>query len=266
MIAGIRRVAQAVRHAPLLRSLSPLWGVLRGPYLAVIRRFGASGIPVRVGGTTMRLHPDFATQNWETVEFASYKAFGEMLREGDVVYDIGAHLGTYSLVALDRIGPNGRVVAYEPHEFTRRHLEQHLAWNGGTGRTSIRTQCCGREPGEATFFFAPERAEGMNGLVPVDGFSKRVVQVSTVDAEVAQLGLVPGVIKIDVEGAEWDVLKGAERTLAQFHPRLSLSLHPAALAKLGARPDDVLGWLEARGYRTEIIGRDHEIHVIAVAR
>lgn len=266
MITILRRVAQAVRHAPLLRSFSPLWRILRDPYLAVIRRFGTHGITVRVGGTGMRLHPDFATQNWETVEFASYKAFAEMLHEGDVVYDVGAHLGTYSLVALDRIGQSGRVVAYEPHEFTRRHLERHLAWNGGTDRTVVRALCCGREPGEATFYFAPERAEGMNGLVPVDGFSKQLVEVSTIDGEVAQLDLVPSLIKIDVEGAEWDVLKGAEQTLAQFHPRLSLSLHPVALAKLGFKPEEVLGWLEARGYRTEIIDRDHEIHVVAVAR
>lgn len=266
MIAGMRRVAQAVRHAPLLRSLTPLWSLVRGPYLGLLRRLGsAKGIPVHVGGTPMRLHPDFATQNWETVEYASYRAFAEMLRPGDVVFDVGAHIGTYTLIALDRIGPSGRVVAYEPNELAGAYLKQHLEWNGGAGRADVRELCCGRNLGIATFYFMPGRAEGMNGLVPVDGFSERQVAVTTLDREVAALGLTPSVIKIDVEGAEWDVLKGAEQALKEFHPRLSLSLHPAALAKQGARPGDVLAWLADRGYKTMIIGQDHEIHVVATA-
>lgn len=266
MIAGVRRVAQAVRHAPLLRSLTPLWSVLRGPYLGLLKRLGsAKGVPVHVGGTPMRLHPDFATQNWETVEYASYRAFAEMLRPGDIVFDVGAHIGTYTLIALDRIGASGRVVAYEPNDLTSAYLKQHLEWRGGAERTNVRELCCGQSPGTATFYFMPGRAEGMNGLVPVDGFSERQVALTTLDREVAALGLTPSVIKIDVEGAEWEVLKGAEHVLADFHPRLSLSLHPAALAKRDASPEDVLLWLKERGYETTIIGQDHEIHVVARA-
>jgi hypothetical protein len=105
----------------------------------------------------------------------------------------------------------------------------------------------------------------MNGLVPVEGFNKVTVQVNTLDAEVAELGLIPCLIKIDVEGAEWDVLKGAEQTLRQYQPRLCLSLHPIALAKLGVTPETVLEWLTQRGYSYEVIARDHEIHVMAKA-
>lgn len=265
-LSRIRRVAQAVRHAPVLDSLTPVWRALRGPYLWVLKMLGsARGIPVRVGGTPMRLHPDFATQNWETVEYASYRAFAEMLRPGDVVFDVGAHIGTYTLIALDRIGALGRVVAYEPNELTSAYLKQHLEWNGGVERTIVRELCCGQSPGSATFYFMPGRAEGMNGLVPVDGFSKRQVAITTLDQEGATLELTPTVIKIDVEGAEWEVLKGAEAVLAEFHPRLSLSLHPAALAKQDARPEEVLAWLQDHGYETTIIGQDHEIHVVARA-
>ncbi|MFN8625560.1 MAG: FkbM family methyltransferase [Candidatus Binatia bacterium] len=260
----LRKFAQRVRHAPLLRSLTPLWRVMRRPYLRLINRLGSEhGIVVAVGGIRIRLHPDFATQDWETVEFESYRAFAAMLRPGDVVYDIGGHIGTYTLVALNGIGPSGRVIAYEPHAFTRRYLEQHVRWNGGEDRTLIRRACCGAVRGRAAFYCLPERTEGMSGLVPVEGFSQVLVDVTTLDQEVSILEAIPTVIKIDVEGAEWEVLRGAESTLRKYHPRLALSLHPHALESVGASGGDVLGWLVQLGYGCNVVSEDHEIHVIA---
>jgi FkbM family methyltransferase len=266
MISVLRHAAQAVRHAPLLRSFTPLWNVLRGPYLALVKRLGSrNGIAVVVGGVPLRLHPEFATQNWETLELESYRAFRALLRPGDVVFDIGAHIGTYTLIALKGIGPEGRVVAYEPHPLTRRYLEQHLEWNDGRTRTTVRTSCCGAVAGRATFYCVPDRAEGMNGLIPVDGFQSTVADVSTVDEEVHALDVIPSVIKIDVEGAEWDVLKGAAQTLRAYHPALSVSLHSKVLARMDATPADVLQWLSVLGYQHRIVSEDHEIHVIATA-
>jgi FkbM family methyltransferase len=264
MISTLRRCAQSLRHAPVLRSWTPLWSGLRRPYSRLlILLSGRHGFDVVVGGTRMRLHPEFATQSWETLEAESYRAFAGMLRQGDVVYDVGAHIGTYTLLALGKIGPAGRVVAYEPHDFTRRHLERHAEWSGDSRRILIRPLCCGAAAGSAAFYYVPGRAEGMNGLLPVDGFAAGVVDVTTIDREVTLLGLVPSVMKIDVEGSEWDVLKGAEETLRTHRPRISLSLHSAALQKVGATPAGVLAWLAAFGYNFRTVSEDHELHVIA---
>jgi FkbM family methyltransferase len=264
MMSTLRKCAQSIRHAPVLRSLTPVWSTLREPYLRVMHGLGSrSGIVITVGGTQMRLHPEFATQNWETVEAASYRAFAALLKPGDVVFDLGAHIGTYTLTALSRIGPKGCVIAYEPHEFTRRHLARHVEWSAGADRIVIRPVCCAAAEGRATFYSVPDRAEGMNGLVPVDGFERTLVHVTTIDREVHLLGVVPTVLKIDVEGAEWDVLKGAEATLANYHPRICLSLHTAALRSLGATPELVLRWLADLGYQHHTISDDHELHVIA---
>src|SRR5208283_5173574 len=132
MVSFFRRFAQSIRHAPILRSLSPVWSLLRKPYLRLLNTFAKrEGLLVSVGGYKIRLHPDFATQNWEKIEYDSYQAFAGLLRPGDTVFDIGAHIGTYTLLALQRIGAQGRVFAYEPHAFTCRYLKQHLEWNGG---------------------------------------------------------------------------------------------------------------------------------------
>lgn len=89
------------------------------------------------------------------------------------------------------------------------------------------------------------------------------MQVTTLDREVEELDLIPDIIKIDVEGAEWDVLRGAEQTLAAHGPTLILSVHPEALSKLGIAAADIEAWLKERGYDWRVIARDHEVHVIA---
>ena len=265
-LSSLRKAAQTIRHAPVLRSATPLWSALRRPYLWILNRLGSRlGIAVAIGGIEVRIHPDFATQGWESVEVESYRAFAAMLRAGDVVYDVGAHIGTYTLVALQRIGPDGRVIAYEPHAFTRSYLERHVEWNGGAGRTLIRGVCCGASAGRAKFYSVPNRAEGMNGLVPVEGFGESIIELVTLDLEVSSFEAIPNVIKIDVEGAEWEVLKGAEQTLLEFRPRIALSLHPEVLKAQGISPEHILEWLAALGYGHEIVSVDHEVHVIAAA-
>jgi FkbM family methyltransferase len=211
----------------------------------------------------MRLHPAFCTQNWETVELESYRAFANAVKPGAVIFDIGAHIGTYTLLALAKAGHTGRVVAYEPHDYTREHLLRHLEWNAAATRTIVRDVCCGASDGFAELYFVPGQAEGMTGLLPVKGFEKRLAEVVTLDSEIEKLAIAPDLIKIDVEGTEWDVLKGAEQTLKQRWPVVFLSLHPRALATRNETPDQVLDWLRDLGYSEEVIAVDHEVHVVA---
>jgi hypothetical protein len=104
---------------------------------------------------------------------------------------------------------------------------------------------------------------GDSGLLPVKGARSMMVPVRTLDSEVEELGLVPTIIKIDVEGWELEVLKGAEHILVRDHPLLFLSLHPEALARLNTSIGIVQAWLEERGYHSQVIATDHEIHLMA---
>ena len=223
---------------------------------------GRRGIKVKIADCTMRFHPIFCTQSWGEIEAESFRAFAEIIQPGAVVFDIGASIGPYTFIALAKTGPSGRVVAYEPHDYSRRHLIRHLKWNGAGAQTVVRDVCCGARDSSAEFYYVPDHVEGMSGLVPVEGFEKRVVKVVTLDDEVTSLGVKPDVVKIDVEGGEWDVLKGAEKILREIQPILFLSLHRAALAKRRETPEEVLEWLSQRGFGSEVIATDHEIHVL----
>jgi FkbM family methyltransferase len=263
--AWLRRGAQSIRHARGLRGCESLWNPLRKPYGQVLRILsGGRGLPLKIGGYTVRLDPLVANLNWETVEVEAYRAFAACVQPGDVVYDVGAHFGTYTLIALRKGGPRSRVVAYEPCELTRDYLMRHLFWNWGAEQVTVRPLCCGATRGRARFFYRPGVPEGINGLVEAGGLEATWIDVTTLDDEVATLNLIPAIIKIDVEGAELDVLKGAEGVLSAHRPRLFLSLHPGPLAKLGLTPGAIAEWLVDRRYRCQYISEDQEIHVMAV--
>lgn len=264
MVSLIRRVAQRIRHDPRLSFLDPIWSMLRKPYVTFMRVFGRRrGIAVEIAGSKMRLHPDFCSGNWENIEVESYRAFAANVQTGSVVFDVGAHIGTYTIIAVQNAGTRGRVIAYEPNASAREYLIMHLLWNNSMAQTTVRDICCGAETGTSDFFHKPGQAEGTSGLIPVEGFSRSAALISTLDQEVTSLGLVPNVIKIDVEGTEWDVLKGAEDILRRHRPVLFLSLHPGALATRNESADEVMDWLEQRGYVYEVIAVDHEVHVLA---
>ena len=130
MLSLVRRLAQRVRHSPRLSFLSPLWPVLRKPYLALMTILGQrSGIPMEIAGCRFRIHPHFCTISLEAAEAASFHAFADAVQEGARVFDIGASVGPYTMIALERAGPSGRIVAYEPDECARSYLMCHLRWN-----------------------------------------------------------------------------------------------------------------------------------------
>lgn len=220
---------------------------------------------VRVGDHPIKLSVCFATRGWEDIERDVYNAFADAVQPGDVVYDIGAHIGTYSILALKKSAPSGRVVAYEPENLARAFLERHLRSNGVEDRAIVRPICCGSDVGTASLYYREGEANGESGLLPARELRSKTVPVRKIDSEVAELGLIPTIIKIDVEGWEWEVLKGAAETLRRYRPLLFLSLHPRALATLGATAEDVQQWLTPFGYRHQVLGSDHELHVLATS-
>lgn len=266
LASQLRRMAQRVRHAPGLRSLDGVWNSVRPWYGRVLEKLsGDGGFKVEISGCPIRLSTRFAATAWESIEVANYDAFTHAVRPGAVVYDIGAHIGTYSILAIRRSAPNGRVVAYEPVDQTREFLDRHLAWNGACDRAIVRSVGCSSKNGEASLFFREGEMNGDSSLLPMVGSQSKLILLRTLDSEVAELGLVPTIIKIDVEGWEFEVLKGAERTLRRDRPSLFLSLHPRALQELQTSPEEVLRWLRERGYNCRTIAADHEIHVLATA-
>jgi FkbM family methyltransferase len=188
--------------------------------------------------------------DWEPEEYCDVMS---AIREGDHVMDIGAFWGLFSLGAARRVGPTGRVIAIEPGPRQASMLKANLRGNNFESIVECVELVCAQATDESVEFFVDPEGSMVDSAVAKPGRSARRVnrQTTTVDELVKRFNLRPGVIKIDVEGFEDLVLKGALRTLKQYQPVLFVEFHHEELALRDIESTDVLGFLENLGYECQ---------------
>ena len=146
------------------------------------------------------------------------RCMASLINPGDVVWDVGAHHGYVTLCAAQRVGPTGSVHAFEPSLRNRRLLARHVAWNGFSN-VVIHPFALSSYNGEATF-----GGTDTSKMLHLGGGSERVA-VRTADSLVTSGAIpAPTVVKIDVEGAEADLLQGAGDLLRK-NTRLVIAMH-----------------------------------------
>lgn len=160
-----------------------------------------------------------------TFEREKLELFGAALSDGDVVYDIGAHVGVYSLFAAPRVGSSGRVYAFEPLPRNLGYLEQHLALNG-IRNCSVMGVAVSSQTGAAAFDESVHPAMGHLGAAGDQTITVRTVVLD--DLVARRVIRPPSVVKLDIEGAEYDALRGAARVLSRHRPIVFVATHGAA--------------------------------------
>lgn len=144
------------------------------------------------------------------------------MRPGDVAWDIGAHIGFFTILMAGRAGAAGRVYAFEPFERNIARLTENIEANG-LHNVVVCGAAVSETSGLATFADGPTSLEGRMHA----GGATRVECVSIDDA-VAAGCRAPTLIKIDAEGAEDAVIRGARETIAAHQPRMLIEVHTAA--------------------------------------
>ncbi|MDB4891921.1 MAG: methyltransferase FkbM family protein [Gemmatimonadetes bacterium] len=163
----------------------------------------------------------------------------ELLRHlvrGMTVFDVGANAGYYTVLAGRAVGPTGQVVAIEPLTSNVVRLARNVEINR-LDNVSIVTAAVSDQFGVKNFAIGNNHALGhLTDIDRVDLAQSvpssavlALVPAITIDALVARVGRGPDVIKIDVEGAEMEVLRGAADTLSRGHCTIFLSVHSDAL-------------------------------------
>jgi FkbM family methyltransferase len=176
-------------------------------------------------------------------ESKKQRRFSATVRPGDVVFDVGANAGFYTLLAALRSTPAGQVIAFEPLPQNARYVNQHIQLNRLTNVRVIEA-AVGDFVGQGRFAVHQKNAEGR---LSADGeMNVRVVSLDQLraDGEIP----VPNVMKIDVEGGELAVLQGARRLLTQAHPTIFLATHGDAVHH------QCCALLRSIGYRVEPLG------------
>lgn len=151
-----------------------------------------------------------------TYEAGTIDVINGLLRPGDTFLDVGSNIGLMSLVASHAVGETGKVVAFEPQPDTYATLTRNMQLNQRTNVITV-NEAIGAAAGEATIYSNRQRTASAS-LIPLDD------EITTVQQ--TRIETLPGflqahkistvrMIKIDVEGWELEVLKGARSILAQ---------------------------------------------------
>jgi FkbM family methyltransferase len=218
---------------------APSW--LRAPmkrvYNALLAAWPGDHMRCRLpGGETIRVDPAYRHLAWNDEEYAALKRHA---REGGTVLDIGANVGSYTLLLARWVGDAGHVYAFEPAAASRAGLERHVSINGLASRVTVRPEAISDRSGSAPFIDAG--THGDNRLVPAATSETTTVPSVSIDEFCAASGIAPDVIKIDIEGAELAALRGARGTIAARGGALALfvELHPAVWPSLGVTRADI---------------------------
>jgi FkbM family methyltransferase len=169
------------------------------------------------------------------------KMIRRLLDKGEIFWDIGANIGYFSLLAAATLQHTGQVIAFEPGQVAYARLLDNIALNPFSNITTFNLAVTDRE-GEAALYLAAETADGCASLYGAGPEVTAQESCRTVSLDgFAQSHALPGpdFIKIDVEGAELFVLRGAREMLAASRPLVLVELKAETLAASGTDKHEI---------------------------
>ena len=215
MLTSLTRFLKAMRAHELARSRQSV-AIARFATLQVRTRWSGGPILVPfVGATRIFVGAGYTGANgnyyWGLHEFADMAFVLHYLRPDDLFVDVGANVGSYTLLASGAVGT--RTIAFEPVPQTLARLRANCDANGLDLKVDIREVCVGAGIGTVAF---STNADTMNSIVPYGDMRPSIqVPLRPLDAEIKDS---PTLIKIDAEGSDDDVLAGAAALLCGQRP------------------------------------------------
>lgn len=242
------RIWLALRNSALLRALYALpfvSAIMKRASFVLVPPTHRSRVRVQSGpgrGLIVEINPRWEHAFWEgQYESKVQRLITELCKPGTVFFDVGANFGYYSLLAT-RCGASA--IAFEPDARMAESLNIHARLNGMEGQIRIERKAVFSQDGEV--FLEPTSDLTLHGNAHVqtlaDARSGAIrIPCTTLDSYVAANG-APSLVKIDVEGAERNVLAGAESVFQDIRPPLLCEVHDHA------NEDFARSWLHKKRY------------------
>jgi FkbM family methyltransferase len=178
----------------------------------------------------------------------------KILSPGKVFVDVGANFGVYTLIASKLVGEAGKVFAFEPTAESFAILQQNIALNQFSNVRGFQVALSNTR-GKGWLYHGWDPVGNSLGMDSLGDGKGEAVQIETLDNLFEQNGVERvDAIKIDVEGAEELVLRGAIRSLTQHRPVVIFECNPGCAARLGLAPDGARDFLESLGYEFVVLG------------
>jgi FkbM family methyltransferase len=166
-----------------------------------------------------------------------------LIRPGDTVVDAGAFIGDHTVAYSESVGKTGKVIAYEPNPLAFQCLVHNTDKRG-----NVFTFCHALGAVREVVDLTDLPNAGSNYI----GEGGRHVHVRPLDEDASLFGQID-LMKIDVEGYELNVLKGAEQLINKFHPKMVIEINEGALQRQHVTPQDVVNWVCAHGYSVSVL-------------
>ena len=195
------------------------------------------------------------------------RALQEHLRVGDTCFDVGGHVGYLTILMARLAGPRGRVVTFEPVPETFEALRENIRLND-LENVTLECTAVGEQEGAISLYCDADQELSWTPSVsaysvPGNHQKKISVPVLSLDGYLANSVLRPNLVKIDVEGAELEVLHGAQRMLREARPVLLLEIHDRG----ADHQAEVRQILDDCGYAVnDLDTRERETFCVAVPR
>lgn len=222
----------------------------------------ASEESLRVGEIELRLR--LSNSVMRNIYFGAFEKhvitlMRDILKTGDVFVDVGANIGFLSAYARSIVGPEGQVHSFEPVPEYAAAFKTAVA-SSGVSNVFVNPCAVGTEVGTAELNISGEANIGWNTIVP--GFMKsasRTISVPVIPLSkyfIEKQIIKAGLIKIDVEGAEWLVLQGLSEAFARgIKPPIICETSPEGCRRLGITLDILFSYMTAFGYKPYRFGR-----------
>jgi FkbM family methyltransferase len=183
---------------------------------------------------------------------------------GGTFVDVGAHIGIYSLRAARVVGSKGHVIAVEPNPETVQTLRDNIKASGAN--VNVQPVACSDSETQLDLFAAARANTGETSLsrknAQQSGHVSAVyhVRARPLDSILQEVGVSRvDVIKIDVEGAEALVLKGAKETLARYNPIVVVEVVERQLRSMGTSATELREFLRSQGYTPRHVSDEFNI-------
>jgi FkbM family methyltransferase len=210
----------------------PAFVAAQRAYSVMLRaRYGRSGMPWRVHDETIRIDPRRRHLVPHASEETLYRFIQHEVAPGDAVLDVGSFLGIYAILEARRAGPAGRVIALEPTAWSAAIARRHFSYNAeACASITLIEAAAGERRGRATFYeYEQPYVNALAAAVDVAGVPvRREVEVISLDDVCRELRVMPTLIRMDVQGAEFHALRGAREVIRAAGPRLRIvaEMHP----------------------------------------
>jgi len=229
----------------------------------VVRRVAARGpdAQVRRGGINWHLDLregiDFSIWLLGAFEPETVRCYKRLLKAGDVVLDIGANIGAHTLPMASMVGNRGKVYAFEPTDYAFAKLMENRSLNPGVLPLIQCLQCmlvvtevAGAPTPKLYSSWPLKPDEGLHKLHQGRLMATAGAEARTLDSVVRSLDLRRvDCIKLDIDGFECKMLRGAGEVLRRWKPVIIMELAPYALEEQGASLGELLELLNGYGYR-----------------